>query len=210
PRCSERAFRPCRSIRRPGVARPRASSAVSPSHSGGRPGRGRSLALARTDFLDELRHDFVYIPYDPEVGQFEDRRLRILVDGDDGPGALHADGVLHRARDAERNINRRLDGLPRLADLERVRLPTGVDDRAAGPNRGAQLGGERIEHLEILRRTQPTPTADADRGILDLGPARLFGFTPQHAGDRLAGLDALGRRPRLRRAGGARRLGRDG
>jgi len=45
---------------------------------------------------------------------------------------------------------------------------------AAGANGGAQLSGELIEHLEILRRAEPTPAADDDRGVLEVGlrPAR--------------------------------------
>src|SRR6202011_6270595 len=85
------------------------------------------------------------------------------------------------------NIDRWLDGLSGLTNLERVRLPAGIDDGAASSDRGAQLGGELIEHLEILRRAEPAPAADDDRGILELGTARFFLFAAKHPGDRPVG-----------------------
>ena len=43
---------------------------------------------------------------------------------------LHADHVLRRTRDTERDVHVRLHDLARLTDLVRVRHPTGVDDGA--------------------------------------------------------------------------------
>src|SRR4029077_8195851 len=136
---SEPAFHPSRWIRRPGAARPQAGSVHPPS-----------FALARADFLDQLRHDLVDIAHDPEVRQLEDRRLWVLVDGDDRPGTLHPDRMLHGARDAQRDVDRRLDGRTGLPDLERVRFPTGINDRAAGADRRAPLGRQDIYTLDGL------------------------------------------------------------
>ena len=52
-------------------------------------------------------------PDDAVVGDLEDRRLGVLVDRDDGARALHADEVLDRAGDAERDVELRRDGLAR-------------------------------------------------------------------------------------------------
>ena len=60
-----------------------------------------------------------------KIGAFD-----VLVDRDDVLRGLHADLVLDRARDARREVQLRRDGLARLADLRRVRVPAGVDDRA--------------------------------------------------------------------------------
>src|SRR3546814_5062731 len=46
-----------------------------------------------------------------------DRRVLILVDGDDGLRILHPRKVLDRARNADRDIDFRGDDLARLADL---------------------------------------------------------------------------------------------
>ena len=51
--------------------------------------------------------DFEQIADDAVVGDFEDRRVGILVDRDDRPRALHADDVLDRAGDAEREVELR-------------------------------------------------------------------------------------------------------
>src|SRR5437879_4759308 len=79
-----------------------------------------------------------------------------------------------------RDIIRWLDGLSGLPDLERVRFPAGIDDRAAGSNRRAELGSELVEHLEILRGAEPAAAADDDRRVLELGTARLLLLAAQH------------------------------
>src|SRR3990172_241312 len=73
--------------------------------------------------LEEVAHDAV-------VGDLEDRRLRVLVDGADHLGRPHPRQVLDGARDAEAQVELRRDGAPRLADLEAVRPPPGVHRRA--------------------------------------------------------------------------------
>ena len=77
-------------------------------------------------------------PTMPEVGELEDRRVRVLVDRDDVLRGLHADLVLDRAGDAGGQVELRRDGLARLADLRRVRVPAGVDHRAGGGDGAAQ------------------------------------------------------------------------
>jgi hypothetical protein len=54
--------------------------------------RSRILALER---LDQLRHHLEDITDDSQVGDVEDRRLRILVDSHHGLRCLHAGQVLH-------------------------------------------------------------------------------------------------------------------
>src|SRR6476646_11788090 len=83
--------------------------------------RGNAQHFARlsrgamlTDELGQLRDDLVEVAYDAEVGVLEDRRVGVLVDGNDHVRALHAHLVLDRARDADRNIETRGD---RLAGL---------------------------------------------------------------------------------------------
>ena len=114
--------------------------------------------------------------------------------------------MLHRARDAQRNVDRRLDGFPGLADLERVRFPAGIDHRAAGADGGAQLGGQLIDQLEILGRPQAAPTADDDGRIFELGAARFLRLAAQHPGDRLTAVDRVRQRFQLRGAAGSSRL----
>src|SRR4051795_3881159 len=85
-----------------------------------------ALALLRLHCLGQLGQDLVVVADDAEVGELEDRRVRILVDRDDVLGVLHTDLVLDRAGDARREVQLRRDGLARLADLRRIRVPAGV------------------------------------------------------------------------------------
>src|SRR5215510_904417 len=56
------------------------------------------------ELFGQLGHDLEEIGDDPEVGDLENRRLRILVDGDDHLRRAHPGQVLDRARDAEAEI----------------------------------------------------------------------------------------------------------
>src|SRR5256885_4973954 len=48
--------------------------------------------------------DLEQIPHQADVGDFENRRLTVLVDGDDGARVLDARQVLDRTRDADRDV----------------------------------------------------------------------------------------------------------
>src|SRR5438309_7750922 len=97
---------------------------------------------------------------DAEIAELEDRRVRVLVDRDDRAGALHADLVLDRAGDAERDVELRRDGLAGLADLRRVRVPARVDDRARRADRAAEGLRELLREREVLRGAEPAATGD--------------------------------------------------
>src|SRR6185369_14337027 len=75
------------------------------------------------ELFRQLGHDLEQIGHDPEIGDLEDRRLRILVDGHDDLRRPHAGQVLDRARHAEAQIELGRDGATRLADLEAMRPP---------------------------------------------------------------------------------------
>ena len=90
-------------------------------------------------------------PDDAVVGDLEDRRVGVLVDGDDGARALHADEVLDGAGDAERDVELRRHGLAGAADLALHRQPAVVADR---PRRG-ELGAQRLGQLLGDRRCSP-------------------------------------------------------
>ena len=93
----------------------------------------------------ELRHGLNRSADQAVVGDLEDRRLLVLVDGDDDLAVLHAGEVLDRARDADRDVELGRDDLAGLADLVVVRHEAGVDRGARGADRGAELVGERLE-----------------------------------------------------------------
>src|ERR671922_648200 len=77
------------------------------------------LVRERGDDLEEVGHD-------PVIGDLEDRRVGILVDGDDHLRRPHAGQMLDGARDAEAEIELWRDRPTGLADLEPVRPPASV------------------------------------------------------------------------------------
>src|SRR3954447_15842129 len=100
--------------------------------------------------LGQLGDDLVEVAHDAEVGELEDRCVRVLVDRYDVLRGLHADLVLDRAGDARGEVQLRRHGLARLADLGRVGVPARVDDRAGRRDGAAQGPGEGLERLEAL------------------------------------------------------------
>src|SRR5713101_9156417 len=90
-------------------------------------------ALSGLDFFQsfgEGGHDFEDIADDAVVGNFEDGSVGILVDGDDGAGAFHADDVLDRAADSKRKVQFRRNGLAGTSDLPIHRKPAFIAYRA--------------------------------------------------------------------------------
>src|SRR6476619_4082131 len=125
-------------------------------------------ALLGLHGLGELGQDLVEVADDAEVGELEDRGVRVLVDRHDVLGVLHADLVLDGARDARREVQLRRDGLARLADLRRVGVPAGVDHRAGGRDGTAERARELLAELEALGLAQAAAARDQDVGVLDV------------------------------------------
>src|SRR3954469_19239564 len=78
--------------------------------------------LQLLDLFGELGERLEEIAHQAVVGHLEDRRLGVLVDGDDGLAALHSGEVLDGAGDASRDVELRRHHLAGLADLEIVGL----------------------------------------------------------------------------------------
>ena len=92
------------------------------------------LILFLQDFLEltgQRRQNFKEVANYAVGGIFEDRRFRVLVDGDNNIRGRHAGQMLDLAADAAGKINFRTHGLAGLADLVGIRNPTRV-------NRGAR------------------------------------------------------------------------
>ena len=124
---------------------------------------GRADALHRPiagpQELGELRRDLLEVADDAEVGEVENRSVRVLVDRDDRPRPLHPDLVLDRAGDAERDVELRRDGLPRLPDLRRVRVPAGIHHRAGRCDRAAERRRQRLAIEKPSGPPSPRPPA---------------------------------------------------
>src|SRR3954470_22309778 len=146
-------------------------------------GGSEVLLLAGGDLLGGGGDDRVEVADDAEVGQLEDRRLGVLVDGHDGLRGLHAGAVLDRTGDADGDVELRRDGLAGLPHLEAVGIEAGVHRGAGGADGGTEGGGAPLDDREVLRAGHPATAGDDDRGLGQLRPAALLLHHPvDHAG----------------------------
>src|SRR4051794_15363983 len=127
-----------------------------------------SAALLGFDRLGQLGDDLVQVAHHPEVRELEDRRVRVLVDRQDVLRVLHPDLVLDRPGDAGGEVQLRRHGLTGLADLGRVGVPAGVDDRTGRGDGAAHRLGQFLGELEALRGAEAAAAADEDVGVLDV------------------------------------------
>src|SRR5216117_2008136 len=129
----------------------------------------RSFLEELLELLRQLRHDLEQVGDDPVVGDPEDRRLGILVDGDDHLRRAHPGQVLDRARDAEAHIELGRDRPAGLTDLEPVRPPARVHGRARGTDRGADHARHVFEDHVVLRPLHAAAARQHDLGLGQLG-----------------------------------------
>src|SRR5579863_3277303 len=132
------------------------------------------LRFALFHFLGELRQDGQRIADDAQVGNREDRRVLIFIDGDDVFGTFHAREMLDSAADADGHVERGLDGLARLPDLVAVGQPTGIDDCARRASRTAQRRRKFFDQVVVLGFAQAATTAHDYAGIFKRGAFALY------------------------------------
>ena len=88
--------------------------------------------------------------------------------------ALHADQVLDRAGDAEREVQLRRDRLAGAADLPLHRQPAGVADRARRRELGAERLGELLRDGDVLLLLDAAADRDDALGLRQID--RLLRF----------------------------------
>jgi len=128
----------------------------------------RALQLAR-----HLWHCLEQVSHEAVVGNLEDGRLCILVDGDDHLAVLHACQVLDRAADADGDVQLRGDNLARLPYLQVVRHKAGVDSSTRGANRSAHLVSQVVQKLEVLAVLQAAAARNDNARAGQLGTVAL-------------------------------------
>src|SRR6266550_9543128 len=84
------------------------------------------------DLLSEHRKNFEQIAHDAVISNVEDWRFRIFVDSDDRPGVLHADQMLNRSGNTDRDVQLGRHSLARGSDLTIDGQPCRVADRTRG------------------------------------------------------------------------------
>src|SRR2546421_3836804 len=130
------------------------------------------------ELFGQLRHHLEEVADDAVVGDLEDRRLGVLVDGHDHLGGAHAGQVLDGARDTEAQVELGRDRTAGLADLEAMRPPAGIDGGARGAHGGADHAPHLLEDHVVLGALHAAPARDHDLGLGQLGQARRGLFAP--------------------------------
>src|SRR5690348_4630475 len=92
---------------------------------------GRKL-LGFFERFGEGGHDFEDVADDAVIGNFENGRVGILVDGNDGARAFHSNDMLNCAADAQSEIEFWRDGLAGAADLPLHGEPARSEERRVG------------------------------------------------------------------------------
>src|SRR5688500_2103310 len=115
------------------------------------PPRSSCSRRSRSELLGQLRDDLEQVADQADVGDLEDRRVLVLVDGDDDLAVLHSGKVLDRAGDTDGDINLRSDDLAGLTDLVILGRIAGVDRDADSADSSSKLVGERVDQgVELL------------------------------------------------------------
>src|SRR5580692_7633717 len=96
------------------------------------------IKRSRSERLHEIRQQREQIADQAVIGDLKNRRLSILVDGDDDLAVLHAGEMLDCARNANGDVQIRRDHLAGLPDLLVIRRITRIDGRARSTNGRAQ------------------------------------------------------------------------
>src|SRR6476619_5030310 len=108
-------------------------------------------------FLDELGHDLVRVAHQTKIGNVEDGRVWVAIDGHNCAGVFHARQMLYGAGDTYCDVEFRRYDFSRLADLQLVGRNTCVDKRARAADRAAkrirQFADEPLEVFAVLERS---------------------------------------------------------
>src|SRR5579863_8391537 len=105
----------------------------------------------------QLRQGLIQIRHQSVIGDLEDGGFLILVDRDDDFRILHAGEMLDSAGNADRDIEVGRHHFSGLPDLPVVRRIAGIDRRARGADRGAELVRDRLYIFgEVVRSEEHT------------------------------------------------------
>src|SRR5438046_8583196 len=113
------------SMRSPAPAAPSWRMSLS-SGSGNWYWAGTILSMQLADLFGQSRNDFEQVAHHAVIGNFENRRVLVLVDRDDHFRRPHAGQMLDHPGDPDGDVQRGAHRLPCLADLIGVRAPSQI------------------------------------------------------------------------------------
>src|SRR3989304_641731 len=103
----------------------------------------------------------------------KDRRLWILVDGDDLGRFFHSRSMLHGAAYGHGDVERRAHRSACLADLVFLADVAAIDGSATGADRSTDRTGQIVNHLEIFFAADPPAASHDHPGALEVYFARF-------------------------------------
>src|SRR5262249_8991977 len=136
--------------------------------------RATATSFCLMQLFGQGGHDFEDVANHAVVGDFEDRRVLVFVDGDDGARALHAHDVLDGAGNAEGEIEFRRDGLAGAAYLALHGEPSLVADRTGCRDFRAEGFGDGFGLRDVFRRLDATTDGHDERSLGEIDGG--FGF----------------------------------
>ncbi len=128
-------------------------------------------------FFSKRGNDFEQIADDAVVGNFENRRVLVLVDRDDRARAFHSHDVLDGSADSQREIQFRRDRLAGAADLAVHGQPAFIADRTRSRQFAAEQFGQFFRQRNIFRRLDAASDGHQDRRLRKVHG--LLGFAEQ-------------------------------
>ena len=132
------------------------------------------LATDLFNLFFQFRHDFKEVAYDAVVSEFEDRCIRVFVDGNDEAGVLDAEFVLDGAGNAQGDVNLRGDFLACNADLPFIGSPFFVDERLGYAEGCADALGKGLNGFHAVFSLDAAAGTDDDIGCRDGQFFRFF------------------------------------
>src|SRR5260370_15831194 len=134
----------------------------------------RTLLFRLFEGFDQFGDDLEQVADDAIIGNFENRGIRVFIDGYYGSRPLHSHKVLDRPGDAYGHVHLRANGLSRTAHLAFHGKPAGIAD---GPRRGQFLAddiGQFLDQRDILRFLDAASDRDDELGGAQIHGARRF------------------------------------
>src|SRR5260370_40281213 len=125
-------------------------------------------------FLRQRGDEIKQVAHHAVVGDLEDRRLGIFINGDDGARALHAHNMLDGAADADGQVKFWRNRLAGAADLAVHGQPAGIAYGTRRGNLAAQRVGQRLGQLDVLLLLDAAAHGDNNLGLGKIDG--LFGF----------------------------------
>src|SRR5215813_15378320 len=122
--------------------------------------RATATSFCLMQLFGQGGHDFEDVADDAVVGDFEDGRVLVFVDGDDGARAFHSDDVLNGAADSKREVKLWRDGLAGSTNLAFHREPAFIANRTRCGDFRTHCFGDGFGLRDVFRSFNAAPDSN--------------------------------------------------